>query len=256
MANWLPVFTALFFRHYLIAKKESNVSVSTKWIDIPAGKDSFGAYLALPKGGKGPGIVILQEIFGVNGHIRDVVEQYALDGYVAIAPDIFWRSAPRVELEYTGADRDRGIELMKQLDFGNVASDIAATADTLRKLPECTGRVAAIGYCLGGRLAYMAAGAGAVDVAVSYYGGGIHTQLDLADKIKQPILFHYGELDHGIPLDAVGQVKERFAGRDNAEVHIYPGADHGFNCSVRASYNQNASALAHGRTLAFLAEHL
>ena len=232
------------------------MSVSTKWIDIPAGKDSFGAYLALPKGGKGPGIVIIQEIFGVNGHIRDVVEQYALDGYVAIAPDIFWRAAPRVELDYTGADRDRGIELMKKIDMNLVVEDIAATAATLRKLPECTGKVAAVGYCLGGRLAYLAAANGSVDAAVSYYGGGIQTQLDLADKIKQPILFHYGELDQGIPLDAVGQVKERFAGRDNAEFHIYPGADHGFNCSVRASYNQNASALAHGRTLTFLAENL
>ena len=237
------------------------MSVSTKWIDIPAGKESFGAYLALPQGGKGPGIVIIQEIFGVNGHIRDVVEQYALDGYVAIAPDIFWRTAPRVELDYVGADRDRGIELMKKTDMNLVVEDIAATADTLRKLPECAGKVAAIGYCLGGRLAYLAAASGSVgprsiDAAVSYYGGGIHTQLDLAAKIKQPMLFHYGELDHGIPLDAVGQVKERFAGRDNAEFHIYPGADHGFNCSVRASYNQNAAALAHGRTLTFLAQHL
>ncbi|CAB3799683.1 Carboxymethylenebutenolidase [Paraburkholderia caffeinitolerans] len=232
------------------------MSVSTKWIDIPAGKDSFGAYLALPKGGKGPGIVIIQEIFGVNGHIRDVVEQYALDGYVAIAPDIFWRTAPRVELDYVGADRERGIELMKKTDMNLVVEDIAATAATVRQLPECSGKVAAIGYCLGGRLAYLAAASGSIDAAVSYYGGGIHTQLDLADKIKQPMLFHYAELDHGIPLDAVGQVKERFAGRDNAEFHLYPGADHGFNCSVRASYNQNASALAHGRTLAFLAQHL
>ena len=232
------------------------MSVSTRWIDIPAGNDSFGAYLALPKGGKGPGIVILQEIFGVNGHIRDVVEQYALDGYVAIAPDVFWRTAPRVELDYVGADRDRGIELMKKTDVNLVVEDIGATAAALRALPECTGKVAAIGYCFGGRLAYLSAAGGSLDAAVSYYGGGIQNQLDLADKVTKPILFHYAELDHGIPLSAVGQVKERFAGRPNAEFHLYPNADHGFNCSVRPSYNQHASALAHGRTLSFLAEHL
>lgn len=232
------------------------MSVSTQWIDIPAGDGSFGGYLALPKGGKGPGIVIIQEIFGVNGHIRDVVEQYALDGYVAIAPDLFWRAQPRVELSYEGADRDRGIDLMKQTDVKLAADDIAATARALRARSECTGKVAAIGYCFGGRVAYIAAANGAVDAAVSYYGGGIQNALDLADKVTVPIQFHYAELDHGIPLDAVGQVKERFAGRDNAEFHLYPNAEHGFNCSVRASYNQHASALAHGRTLTFLAEKL
>jgi len=233
------------------------VSVSTQWIDIPAGgKDSFGGYLALPKGGKGPGIVIIQEIFGVNGHIRDVVEQYALDGYVAIAPDIFWRTQPRVELEYAGADRDRGIELLQKTDVKLATQDIAATAAVLRQRAECTGKVAAIGYCFGGRLAYLAAADGALDAAVSYYGGGIQNALELADKVTAPIQFHYAENDHGIPLEAVGQVKERFAGRDNAEFHLYPNAEHGFNCSVRASYNQHASALAHGRTLQFLAEKL
>jgi len=231
------------------------MSVSTRWIDIPAGDDSFGAYLALPKGGKGPGVVILQEIFGVNGHIRDVVEQYALDGYVAIAPDVFWRTAPRVELGYVGADRDRGIELMQKTDVNLVVEDIGATAAALRALPECTGKVAAIGYCFGGRLAYLAAASGSLDAAVSYYGGGIQNQLDKAAQIKVPMQFHYGELDHGIPPSAVGEVKERFAGRGDAELYIYPNADHGFNCTERASYHQHSAALAHGRTLTFLGTH-
>ncbi|WP_322103771.1 dienelactone hydrolase family protein [Paraburkholderia sp. J41] len=232
------------------------MSVSTRWIDIPAGNDSFGAYVAAPRGGKGPGIVIVQEIFGVNEHIRDVVEQYALDGYVAIAPDVFWRTAPRVELEYAGADRDRGIELLQKTDVNLAVQDIGATAEALRKLPECAGKVAAVGYCFGGRLAYLAAAQGFVDAGVAYYGGGIQNQLDLASKVTVPMLFHYAENDHGIPLDAVGQVQASFAGRPNAEFHLYPNAEHGFNCSMRASYNQNAAALAHGRTLSFLAERL
>lgn len=232
------------------------MSVTSQWIDIPAGNDSFGGYLALPKGGKGPGIIIIQEIFGVNGHIREVVEQYALDGYVAIAPDIFWRTQPRVELGYVGADRDKGIELMQKTNVKLAVQDVAATAAVLRQRPEMTGKVGVIGYCFGGRIAYLAAADGSVDAAVAYYGGGIQNQLDVADHVKVPIQFHYAELDHAIPLEAVGEVKERFAGRDNAEFHLYPNAEHGFNCTVRASYNQHASALAHGRTLTFLAQHL
>jgi carboxymethylenebutenolidase len=226
--------------------KESDVSVTSRWIDIPAGNESFQGYLALPKGGKGPAVIIIQEIFGVNSHIRAVAEQYAQDGYVALAPDIFWRTQPRVELTYAGADRDVGLAV----------ADIGATAAALRAMPEVTGKVAAIGYCFGGRLAYLAAAQNTIDLGVSYYGGGIQNLLDEAAKIKVPMQFHYGELDHGIPLEAVGQVQERFAGRGDAEFHIYANADHGFNCTDRASYNQHAAALAHGRTLTFLGERL
>ncbi|MFM0596857.1 MULTISPECIES: dienelactone hydrolase family protein [Paraburkholderia] len=232
------------------------MSITSRWIDIPAGNDSFGGYLALPQGGKGPAVIIIQEIFGVNGHIRSIVEQYAHDGYVALAPDVFWRLQPRVELTYEGADRARGVELMQKLNVGEAVSDIGAAAAALRAMPEVTGKLAAIGYCFGGQLAYLAAAQGTLDGAVAYYGGGIQNKLDEAAKIKVPMQFHYGELDAHIPLSAVGQIQERFAGRADAEFHIYPNADHGFNCTERASYNQRASALAHGRTLTFLAERL
>jgi carboxymethylenebutenolidase len=232
------------------------VSLTSRWIDIKTGSDSFEGYLALPKGGKGPAVIILQEIFGVNSHIRTVADQYALDGYVALAPDIFWRTQPRVELGYESADRAKGIEILQQTNVDLAVADIGATAQTLRALPEVTGNVAAIGYCFGGRLAYLAAAEGTVDLAVAYYGGGIHTRLEQAAKIKVPMQFHYAELDSGIPLAAVGQVKECFAGRDAVEFHLYPNADHGFNCTDRATYNQHAAALAHGRTLTFLGEQL
>jgi carboxymethylenebutenolidase len=233
---------------------ENNMSTTSRWIDIPAGNDTFGGYLALPKSGKGPAVIIIQEIFGVNSHIRSVADQYALDGYIALAPDVFWRVQPRVELTYEGADRAKGIELMQKLDANEAADDIGAAAAALRAMPEVTGKIAAIGFCFGGRLAYMAAARGSVDAAVAYYGGGIQNQLDEAAKIKVPMQFHYGELDEHIPLSAVGQIQERFAGRTDTEFHIYPNADHGFNCWDRASYNQRASALAHGRTLTFLGE--
>jgi carboxymethylenebutenolidase len=233
-----------------------NVSVTSRWIDIPAGSESFGAYLALPKSGKGPAVIIIQEIFGVNGHIRAVADQYAQDGYVAIAPDIFWRTQPRAELTYAGADYDKALELMQKTNVDLAAADIGATAAALRALPEVTGKVAAIGYCFGGRLAYLAAAQGGVDAAVAYYGGGIQNRLEVASKITVPMQFHYGELDAHIPMSTVGEVKERFAGRDDVEFHIYPNADHGFNCTDRASYHQRSAALAHGRTLTFLGERL
>ncbi|AOJ61226.1 carboxymethylenebutenolidase [Burkholderia ubonensis] len=230
--------------------------MTAQWIDIPTSNDSFGGYLALPRRGKGPAVIIVQEIFGVNAHIRSVADQYAADGFVALAPDVFWRTQPRVELAYEGADRDKGIELLRKTDVNLAVADIAAAADLLRTRPEVGGKVAAIGYCFGGRLAYLTAATGKIDAAVAYYGGGIQNVLDVAGKVTQPILFHYAENDHAIPLAAVDQVKAAFAGRDNAAFHLYPGAEHGFNCPERASYHQRAAALAHGRTLTFLAEQL
>jgi carboxymethylenebutenolidase len=235
---------------------EIDVTTHSKWIDIAADDGTFQAYLALPHTGKGPGIVLIQEIFGVNQHIREVADQYAADGCVVLAPDIFWRAEPRVELGYEGADRDKGIAIMQQTDFSKTLKDLGATAQALRKLPALDGKIAAIGYCLGGRLAYNSAASGFVDAAVAYYGGGIQNQLERAAEIKVPILFHYAEQDSSIPLSAVDQVKNRFAGRDIAEFHLYMGAHHGFNCPYRASYQQRASALARGRTLVFLANRL
>lgn len=120
--------------------------MTAQWIDIPTGNDRFGGYLALPKRSNGPAVIIIQEIFGVNAHIRAVADQYAADGYVALAPDVFWRTRPRVELAYEGADRDTGIELLQKTDVNLAVADIGAAADLLRARPEVEGRVAAIGY--------------------------------------------------------------------------------------------------------------
>jgi carboxymethylenebutenolidase len=185
-----------------------------------------------------------------------MADQYAADGYVVLAPDIFWRAEPHVDLGYVGADRDKAIGIMQRTDFSKILKDVGATAQTLRTLPEIDGKIASIGYCLGGRVAYHSAASAFVDAAVAYYGGGIQNQLERAAEIKIPILFHYAEEDSSIPLSAVGEVKQRFTGRDNAEFHVYKGAHHGFNCPYRTAYQQHASALAHGRTLVFLANHL
>jgi carboxymethylenebutenolidase len=228
--------------------------ITTRWIDMQGGGKGFQGYLALPPAGKGPGIVLFQEIFGVNSHIRGVVEQYAQDGFVVLAPDVFWRQAPKVELGYEGADRDRGIELMKQLSGDELVADVKAAVATLRALPEVDGKVGAVGYCLGGRLTYLACAHTDVDAGSAWYGGGIHDLLDLAGNVTAPLQFHYAENDHAIPLTAVDKVRDAMAGK--AEVFIYPGAQHGFNCWDRSSYHPRSAALAHGRTLAFFAEKL
>ena len=230
-----------------------NLPTHAQWIDLTP---EFAGYLALPPAGYGPGLLLWQEIFGVNTHIRAVAEQYALDGFVVLAPDAFWRQAPGVDLGYEGADRERAYALMQGYAAGDALADITTSVAALRARPEVAGaKVGSIGYCMGGRLAYLSAATAGVDAAVAYYGGGIHLQLERAAAIGCPLQFHFAERDDHIPLSAVAQVRAAVAGK-TAEVHVYPGAMHGFNCWSRASYHAPSAALAHGRSVAFLAQHL
>ncbi len=226
--------------------------IRTQWIDIAPG---FAGYLALPPGGSGPGLLLWQEIFGVNEHIRAVANQYALAGFVVLAPDVFWRQAPRVELDYAGDDYARAIGLMQGYAGPDALADIAAAMACLRARPEVSGKVGSIGYCMGGRLAYLTAASTDVDAAVPYYGGGIHGQLERAAAIRCPMQFHYAEMDNNIPLTAVEQVRAALPAPRH-ELHIYPGAHHGFNCWARGSYHAGSAALAHGRAMTFLATQL
>lgn len=232
------------------------MSVTTQWIEIDSAEGKFGAYLAIPHTQKGPGIVLIQEIFGVNEHIRSVAEQYAADGYLVIAPDLFWRNGHRIELAYDEAGWKRAVELMNATDVGKAQKDIELAIDALKAQPGLDGGIASIGYCFGGLLSYHTAANGLVDVAIAYYGGGIQNQLDRADEIEVPLLMHFGENDSHISLEAVEQIAERFDTNDNVEIVVYPEAEHGFNCSHRESYNQRAAAEAHGNTLIFLGMEL
>jgi len=226
-------------------------AIKTNWISIAGTGGTYDAYLALPPAGSGPGIVLFQEIFGVNEHIRTLAEQYALDGFVVLAPDVFWQQQPRVELGYVGEDMQRAVALMNGADRAALLRDIGDSVGALRARPEIGSRkVGAMGYCMGGRLAYLAAATAGVDATVCYYGGGIH-----ATSIGCPIQFHYGDVDPNIPLSAVEKVRAAMAGKP-AEIHVYRGANHGFNCWARGSYHPPSAALAHGRTLQFLATNL
>lgn len=191
-------------------------------------------------------IVVVQEIFGVNAHIRSVVDRYASFGYRAIAPALFDRGERNVELGYDDAGKTRGIELVMPIAFDAAMLDVAAAVEHVSD----TGPVAVIGYCFGGSVAWIAACDLPIAAAVGYYGGQVHGMRDRTPKA--PTMHHFGELDHGIPLD---QVQAIAAAHPDVPVHVYEGADHGFNCDARDQYDARSAAIALGRTLQFLADH-
>lgn len=230
--------------------------MSGTWIDLGAEGGKFEGYLALPPTGKGPGIVLIQEIFGVNDHIRGVADQYALDGYVVLAPDLYWHVRPHIELGYTPETMGEGFGYLTQVGFPTLVKDAVTAASVLRSRPEVTGKIASIGFCAGGTLSYLLGTEGAVDAVVSYYGGGTQNVLDKANKLTAPALFHFGGDDSHIPPEAVAAVQKAFDGRSNATFHVHPGAQHGFNCWARGSYHQRTAAHARGQTLQFLAANL
>jgi carboxymethylenebutenolidase len=224
-----------------------------RWIEVEsADRGGFQAYLATPPTGAGPGVLLIQEIFGVNDHIRTVADQYALDGYTVLAPDLFWRQERRFDVGYGESDAKRGFEHMRKLDVPLAVEDLAASARALRARAECKGPVSALGYCLGGLLAYLVAAHAAVDAAICYYGGGIADQLAITSRLRCPVLLHFGGRDSYIPPASVQAIEQALRGHSRARIHVYPGVEHGFNCWARASYNQQAAALARGRTLEFL----
>jgi carboxymethylenebutenolidase len=209
-------------------------------------------YLALPEAPRGPGILLVQEIFGVNSHIREVADLYAAAGFVVLAPDAFWRQKPGVELGYTPEDVKKGMELAKQLDTAQVSQDMQSALEALRKVPQCAGKVGVVGYCFGGTVAYKLATSDLVDVGVGYYGGGIEGALDSAKNLHCPLMLHFGEKDAHITGSSVEKIKEALKDKGHVEIYVYKGADHGFNCDQRASYDRFSAMLAYGRSYHFL----
>ncbi len=231
--------------------------MNASWISVKNTRnEQFDAYLSLPPTGRGPGLVILQEIFGVNEHIRAVADQYAADGYCVIAPDIFWREGRKIELAYDPQGFERGLGLLGKLDIDQTAIDLQAAVTALKQQSACTGKVGSLGFCMGGLLSFIAAAEAGVDTAVCYYGGGIHQHLDRAKKIRCPVLFHFADQDAYIPQQAVQAVRKSLGGRKNVRVIVHPGVDHGFNCWRRPAWNQVTAARARGQSLVHLSESL
>jgi carboxymethylenebutenolidase len=212
---------------------------------------AFTAYVSEPQGQANGAVVVLQEIFGVNGHIRSVADGYAQAGYLAVAPDLFSRVAPGTQLGYTPEDVQAGGALKMKVEALGAAAlhDIQAAVDFARG----AGKVGTVGYCWGGLQSWRAAcGVAGVSAAVSYYGGGTASPAEIGKTPRVPVLAHFGEQDHLIPLSDV----ERFrAAHPEVQVHVYP-CGHGFNCDQRAAWHAEASKSARERTLAFFSEHL
>lgn len=223
------------------------------YLDIPADDGGcFRGYLALPPAGTGPGLVICQEIFGVNAYLRGVVEGFAAAGYVTVAPDLFWRLEPGVDLGYDGADREKAFSLMQRFDAGQGARDIGAAVRWLRASSAVQGGVGVVGYCLGGKLAFLAAARAGVDVAVGYYGVGIEQCLFEADRIRVPLLLHFAADDTFVPPPMVDRIESAFAGKGDVEVQRYAGVGHGFARPPSMHYHAPSADLANARTLATL----
>ncbi len=216
----------------------------------------FFAYLATPKSGKGPGIVVIQEIFGVNPWIRQVADRYAAAGYVAMAPDLFWRIQPGIQLTDRGDDFQKALGYMQKMDQGKAVEDIQATVDALRANPACTGKVGAVGYCLGGRLAYMTATRTDIDASVGYYGVMIDQLLGEAGNIKKPLMLHIAEKDGFVPPPVQQKMHEGLKGNRNVTLQDYAGQDHAFARDGGEHFDQAAATLANDRTAQFFKQNL
>lgn len=220
---------------------------------------TFTAHCSVPDR-PGPGILLFQEIFGINDNMRGLADRLAREGYVVLVPDVFWRIEPGFERKDESA-LEECMAMVGRLDWGTVPDDISTTHAQLLSLPECTGTVGAVGFCLGGTLAFLAAARSRVDgrgidAAVSYYGSGNNGILPMLDDVQCPLLFHYGDRDPYIPLQSIEQVEQAVAGRPGMRVERHD-AGHAFsNWDAPSMYDEAAAESAWTTTLAFLGEHL
>lgn len=216
----------------------------------------FDAYLSLPASGFGPGIVVLQEIFGVNRNIRGVADWYAAHGFVVVCPDLFWRQERGVELTDKGEDRNKAFQLYQGLDEAKAVQDAATTVDFLRKHPACSGRVGAVGFCLGGNLAYLLAARFQPDCAVGYYGVGVERSLGEATSLSTPLLLHIAVADNFCPPEAQAAIHSTLDSNSLVTIHDYPGRGHAFGRPGGEHYHQADAELADLRSFEFLVRNL
>jgi len=208
----------------------------------------IGAYLATPKGSPKGGIVVIQEIFGVNSHIRAVTDQFAADGYMALAPRFFDHIRTGIELGYTPDTIAEGVKLVTELGFDKAVQDVAAAIEELKR--RGAGKIGVTGFCWGGTITWLAATRLKPDAAVAYYGGGIYGTKN--EKPAVPTMMHFGDKDMHIPMAHVNELRSL---HPEVTIYDYP-ADHGFHCDERGSYDATASRQAMARTLEFFGKHL
>jgi carboxymethylenebutenolidase len=224
-----------------------------QYIDVSAcDGGTFKAYLATPAQGCGPGLVLLQEIFGINDYMKSMADRYAEEGYVVLVPDLFWRMQPGVVLGYGEAGLATALAYHERFDLALAVEDIVATIAALRALPQHAGKIGTVGYCVGGTLAMLAAARTDVDCAVCYYGVGIDAHLDEFATARCPMVFHFAEHDSFSPPAVREKVQAELGKHAQIEQYVYPGCAHAFATPGREHFDKPAAMMAYSRTMALL----
>lgn len=226
-------------------------------LEIKTPDGAFSAYVARPAQSPAPAVVVIQEIFGVNQVMRDICDDYAAQGYLAICPDLFWRIEPGVDItDQSEAEWKKAFDLMNAFDPDQGVRDIRAVIDTIRGHDDCSGKVGAVGYCLGGLLAFLTATRTDADASVSYYGVGIEQRTPEAERLAQPLMMHMAEEDQFVPKAAQELILGALKNHPQIQIHTYPGCDHAFARKGGEHYNAQAAETANARTATFFAAHL
>jgi carboxymethylenebutenolidase len=228
-------------------------------IEIAAldGKGRFAAYFARPEGAPKAAIIVVQEIFGVNTDIRRKADDWAAQGYLAIAPDMFWRFAPGYDADPDVPEQlEQAMALRSQFDMDKAVADVEATIRHARALLAPGGKIGVVGFCWGGSIAYLAATRTDADVSAGYYGRQIADHLNEAHAIAHPLLLHFGDADPSIPAEIRAKVREALGSSPRVTIYEYAGAGHGFAATAGKRRNEAAASLADARTQAFFAERL
>jgi carboxymethylenebutenolidase len=230
--------------------------MSGKEITIAAADGGkFMGYLAVPGSSKGPGVVVIQEIFGVNKVMRDITDGFAQAGYMALCPDLFWRQQPGIQLtDQTEAEWARAFELFNGFDLKKGVDDLSATIETLRQQKGCTGKVGTVGFCLGGRLAYLTATRTKADAAVSYYG--VMLTEHVKEPVKAPLTLHIATEDEYVPKDQQAKIHAALKGNNKVTIHDYNGQNHAFARVGGKHFDKASADQARRRTLDFFKKHL
>ncbi|MFN6466274.1 MAG: dienelactone hydrolase family protein [Nostoc sp. DedVER02] len=232
--------------------------MTTQNVTIPAlSGGSFSAYLAIPSTQPSAGIVLIQEVLGINDNMRRTADDYAKEGYLVIVPDLYWRLKPGVELDpESKEDWAKAFEFLAAFDLDNGVEDLKASLSFLRQHLSSTGKVGSVGFCLGGKLAYFMATRSDADANVSYYGVNIDKNLAEATNIQKPLILHMGTNDEYVSPDAQATIQQGLKDNPLITIYRYEGVKHGFSRINSSAYRKEAAELAHDRTLAFLKQHL
>jgi carboxymethylenebutenolidase len=226
-------------------------------LEIQTADGAFSAYVAKPAQAPAPAILVIQEIFGVNQVMRDICDDYAAQGYLAVCPDLFWRIEPGVDItDQSEAEWKKAFELMNAFDPDQGVRDIRVVIDTVRAHGDCSGKVGAVGFCLGGLMAFLTATRTDADASVSYYGVGIEQRTGEAERLARPLMMHIAEQDQFVPKAAQELITGALKNHPQVQIHTYAGRDHAFARKGGEHYDPADAKLANERTLAFFKANL